>query len=316
MIVLGISTGSKWRVDMQVCVPLIHFKVITLLLFFSVFVQAKKIRLEIATYPEQLDSVVKAIITDDCVLGDTVPDNGNYVVAEAIVLCKALRLGGIDPEFEVIAAPSQQRALRAMEQGLFFTASYSFWGKDFNSKYLYKTTQVLPRGEYFKGIYTTKSNTELLSIKNISGIKSFTGVSNRLWKKDWVLLECLGVETVDTKNHINMAKMVSAGRVDFTLARIKGEGDFSYSLFGEEVVPVPNIRLVFNDTHTFLVSKKYPHAKQLFESLERGLDILRKSGELYRIYRLADFYKEELKSWKAYVCENGEIKKFIQPDNL
>ena len=290
--------------------PLYKYCSTFLISFLSFFSYAEKVRLDIATYPEHAEDVINALVIDDCVLGDSVINGGNYIVGEAIILCQALRLGGIEPEFVIQSAPSQQRALRAMELGLLFTASYSFWGADHNPKYFYQTQEVLPKGEYYKGIYTTSSNKRLLEIMDLRDITQFRGVSNRLWKKDWRFLECMGIEAVDTKNHINMAKMVSAQRVDFTLGRIKGQGDFSYSLFGETLVPVPGIRIVFNDSHRFLISKKYPQSARLFRALEEGLTRLADSGQLKTIYQYAQFYKDELKDWVSYECINGEIKEF------
>ena len=285
------------------------FAYLCFFLFLSKFAISNTITIDVVTYPEQYKVTKEALFDNDCQLGEEIPDKSNYLIAEAAIFCQALRLGGITPTFILTSEPSQARVLRGLEQGHYFSAIYTFWGSDFNERYLLKTMNLVERGEFTKGIYTLPSNKKLLEIKNISELNDFTAVSNRLWVKDWKILECLTSNVIDTKNHINMVKMLEANRVDFILQRIKQvNNSFETQLFDVPVTPVPNIKVSFDDSLSFFISKKYKNSEKIYDALSAGLKILKDNGTIRKLYAKSGFYDDTLTSWTQYTCVNGQLK--------
>lgn len=107
-------------------------------------------------------------------------------------------------------------------------------------------------------------------------IKNYSTASNRIWKKDWAILEALEVKHV--KHNLfwrNIINMVHTRRADFTLAPFQKTADFSINAHGVSLRVIPKVKVVLLDSRHFVVSHKHALGPTTFSQLQQGLKVLR-----------------------------------------
>ena len=266
----------------------------------------RSVPIALVSYPEMYDVIKKALIDNDCKIDQPLGESPSYVVLEAILLCNALRSGGVNPEISIHVEHSQERALRGFERGIYFSASYSFWGADANQNEVYKSIDILEAGEFYKGIFVRKGD-PLLRISSPNALKNKSSATNRLWIKDWNILNCLEAKMVEVTDHESMPKLLHSERIDFLLGIIPTTENHVKPWFNHTFYPIEGIKIVFDDSLNFLVSKHYPGHKMLNKALDKGLKKLKKEGVVADLYKRAGFGTESTQSWTKYVCKGNEF---------
>jgi hypothetical protein len=221
-------------------------------------------------------------------------------VLESIIAAKAIALGGIHPDFEIIEIPNSAREREVVKSGFAVisgTAQWDFYIKKFESN-CYFTDVVIMSGFFEKGIYTTSDNAKSISIKSSQDLSRYSFVINKNWVVDWETLESLHPKKLfDAPTRESMFAMVTNGRTDCTLQTFSSNADLSIQESGIRLFPVYGVKVALYGNRHFMVSKNNQNGKKVFESLERGLAIMKKNGELTRILRESGIYNSATKNW-------------------
>ena len=73
---------------------------------------------------------------------------------EFFIVCRAIRIGGIEATYSFENFPNSRRAIREMKRGSFLIMADLPWKKFTQDESLYQSVAVLKVGDFVKGIYT------------------------------------------------------------------------------------------------------------------------------------------------------------------
>ncbi len=223
-------------------------------------------------------------------------------VVEVVMLEQALYLGGLrDFEFEFIMTNAEGRDYALLKSGKALIRGTAMWAYDYPSleAYLYRTIDVVEEGKFEAGFYTEENRVEVLKEKEIEEIFELKVVSSKSWTVDWLTLEKLKFENrVDTAKWENMVNLVANSRADALLAPFQSNEDMSFEAYGFTFVPIKGVKIALADPRIFAVSKKHPMGQIVYESLNRGLKIMKERGIIEKIYIESGFYNQKVKDWQ------------------
>lgn len=223
-------------------------------------------------------------------------------VVEVVMLEQALYLGGLRGfEFEFIMTNAEGRDYALLKSGKALIRGTAMWAYDYPSleSYLYRSIDVVEEGKFEAGFYTEENRVDVLKKKEIEEIFDLKVVSSKSWTVDWLTLEKLKFENrVDTAKWENMVNLVANSRADVLLAPFQPNEDMSFEAYGFIFVPIKGVKIALADPRIFAVSKKHPMGQIVYESLNKGLKIMKEKGLIEKIYIESGFYNQRVKEWR------------------
>lgn len=227
----------------------------------------------------------------------------NQILAELLILCRALELGGIKPAFEFNNIPDYLRIMNDSANSVTLMPGFVIWKTDINQELFYISDPVLREKEFVKGIYTVPGHKKLLSIKSYYDLKHYMVTTNQNWSHDNAEIACITskVTTAGSNPHL-MARMILAKRADFMLFPFFNSPDMSGYFNDIKLVPVKGMKVAFNESLHFIVSKRHPQGKMVFEALQKGLKELHANGEIRYVYEKTGFFNPLTQDWVELGC--------------
>lgn len=245
----------------------------------------------------------KSTETTSCLdIKDYVYKGSTRVYAEALLTCQALTIGGIDPIFKFHEYPNYGRALKELKKGSIHLLFSTVWLNQKNEN-LYVSQPLMHSGDFEKGIYTLEDNNALLKVTNVEQLKGFSAISNKEFLVDWQILSKLEIDIYSNPNWERLFKMLKAKRGDFILAEFSPEPDMSIITSGVKLIPVPMIKVTFNQSRHLFVNKHKENSEIIFEGLQSGLKILQAQGTIKKAYQSLGFYNEKTSHWLSLCCQ-------------
>ena len=204
---------------------------------------------------------------------------------EQFLFRKAVLLGGLDARFEDFIVPTSARARESLRSGAVLaggTAQWHVYHAAVQDKVL-ESDEVIKRGWYEKGLYTTQSRLSHYAIRTDHDVAKYVIVTSKTWEVDWATLNAMPFALVHSApTRATQFKMVAGGRGDFTLQDFSSRADLSIEEQGVTLFPVPGIKIALSGTRHFWVYKDDPASSIVFEALQRGLQLLHQQGEIKR----------------------------------
>lgn len=230
-------------------------------------------------------------------------------VIELLLLMQMLELGGFNHEIKFHPEHSYKRILHMLSQGYANVYGTPVWHLDIASEpELFWASEAMVRpGEFVVGIYTSPSNLTAMRA-TADTITNLTAVSSRQWSADWATLTALKLKWLyNTNTWDHMVKMVNAGRADFTLSPFYPTDDMRLKVGNVTLAPIPNLRLAFNDSRHWAVSRKHPNGPEMQEAIAKGMAILRQRGTIVRAYTESGFFDQRVKHWPVIKIPAAEV---------
>lgn len=230
--------------------------------------------------------------------------SGSYVnrpTVDLVLELQALKAGGLDFDFELVATPNYERAKLEVVEGLVDLSAETIWDDEIaqNADSLSKSDVVLPNGEFEKGVYTLPTNTKLLSLTTLDELRQYVGVTVGTWALDVKTMEAMNLKGVERAIKIeNVFLMIQKQRADFTLTEFSGTSDLSVENSGVTLVPVPNCKVAIAGSRSWVVSKKSPNSDAILTALQKGIKILRAEGRIDRALKESGFLNPKVSDWK------------------
>jgi|JI7StandDraft_1071085.scaffolds.fasta_scaffold00107_4 hypothetical protein len=213
-------------------------------------------------------------------------------VADMVLLQQALALGGFTKKFYYQPGKFNFRNTKLLETGDSLLSFDTYWLSDAKalSGKVFVSEPVVRRGEYLAGIYSSPENTAVFSIKTLTDLRQFSGVSTPKWRTDWDTMTALPLkELVREDEWLSQARMVHMRWVDFMLMPFFHDKDGIYQLEQLRLKVVPGVAILLNDSRHFVISKTHPDGRYANEALNKGLRILRENGRIEQLYKQAGF---------------------------
>ena len=218
-------------------------------------------------------------------------------VVEAILTCQALKLGGYDGEFKLNEAPNYARALLMAAEGEVSMPAESLGNEDFDEKKFYYTKPLLLDGDIRVGLYVMADKLKTYNVKTVEDLRKLKGTTSRNWIKDWTVLKTMGVPIVEASTWPSMLKMVAADRAQFTMMQFNPSPDFVAELEGFKFAPLPGVKVTLHGERSMAVSKAAPNALEVFNALNKGIELLRAKGTIARAWRESGYIDKRTDSW-------------------
>ena len=227
--------------------------------------------------------------------------HSNREAVELVLLHQALRLGGYSGEIELVSENNYSRMIRLITQGKATLAGTSIWADDVTElNKLWVTDAIIREGEFAVGIYVRPDNKRAMQARTLADYTLLSAVSNRNWQVDWRTLEAMQLTHLYHINNMQlMVKMIDAGRGDFMLAPFSAREDLAIVDYGAHLVPVPGIKILFNDSRHWIISKSDPLGQRAFQALQAGLKQLRSEHRVVQAYRQSGFFNPSVADWTA-----------------
>lgn len=230
------------------------------------------------------------------------PDLDSSPVLDTILINRALTLGGLHFLLTLVEIPNSERERAMVLSGVIALAGTSQWDffVDENKDSLYQSEVIVPDGSFEKGLYTTKEKRSTFKVRTVGDLTSLTCVTNSNWLVDWRTVTALGFKKVeDTPTVAGMFRLVAGGRADVTVQSFSGNPDLSIASEGITLFPVVAVKVLLKGARYFVVSKKAPQSREIFESLQRGLVIMKKSDEINRALVETGFRNPAVRDWRT-----------------
>lgn len=158
---------------------------------------------------------------------------------------------------------------------------------------------VLKPEEVVVGFYTHRSRSDILGLRSADALRGLRYAVGAHWKVDRQLLEQRGWTQVPADDWHSALRLVKAGRADAILQPFSARADLAMGELGPEAeyVPVPGFRAAFGQARHFLFSASHPDGPWLRQHLNRGLEVLRRSGRLEGLWRASGVLNRQTESW-------------------
>lgn len=222
-------------------------------------------------------------------------------VVDFIMIQKALKLGGMDINFDFRPGHYNARNLRTLASGYLLMSFDSVWLNEAKkmADSVYISRAIIKKGDFWAGIFTSPTNQKALNIKTLEDFKRLSIVSSKVWTTDWATLKAIGPQKLTNEdNWLSMAKLVSIGWVDAMLVSFNKTEPFVYQTDEYHIVAVDGIKIKLDDSRHYCVSKKHPLGKKTFEALEKGLAILQAQNAITKAYYQVGFYNSRVAKWR------------------
>lgn len=239
---------------------------------------------------------------DVCAQDDFFSDKWLRTSVEFVIVCRAIRLGGLEATYTIHNFPNSARARRELLNGTTAIMVDLPWGDFARQESLYHSDPVLRIGDFVKGVYTRPDHVALLQVKTLEELRKFTAVSSKTWVYDWAALERMEIATHSVATYSLMGTMVEGGRVDFLVGEFPGAEDLSQYINGFRFIPVPGIKIALPGSRHVAISKRAPHAERIFEAVQAGLKILRERGLIKKGYQTVGFLNPLIDDWDVLCC--------------
>lgn len=214
-------------------------------------------------------------------------------VVDMILVQQALKLGGFEHKLSLIPGKLNFRNTKMLQNGRLLISLDTYWLKDAEAikDDIFISAPVIRQGEYVAGIYTSPENKDVLAIKQLKDLEKFSAISTPKWRTDWQTLKSLPLkEVIKEDEWLSMARMVHLKWVDFLLMPFHSSSDQAFKTNTFNLVPVPNIGILMQDSRHFVISAKHPLSDQTFSALNNGLTIMRQNKHIKNAYTQAGFF--------------------------
>ena len=149
---------------------------------------------------------------------------------------------------------------------------------------------VIRRGEYFAGIYANPDHQAVFNIQSLADLHTMTSVSTPRWSTDWTTLKSLNLKELFVEDEwLSQIRMVHLKWADFMLMPFMPALNNHYKLGNVDLMAVPNLAIVLDDSRHFVVSRNHPEGQAVFNALQLGLKQLRQQGRVQKAYFEAGF---------------------------
>lgn len=228
------------------------------------------------------------------------PELDSVGPVEHVIFRKALLLGGLDARFEDAIVPNSVRAREETALCEVTGGGTAHWHPYYPrlADAAYESSPVIAQGVYEKGLYTTRDKALSLNIRSIDDLRRLTAVTSTSWVIDWATLQALPLMALYSgANRTAQFRMVAGGRADFTLQDFSAAPDMAIEDQGIRLYPVPGVKIALRGSRHYFICRKAPEAAKIFGALQKGLQIMRQSGEIDHILTESGFVSKGARGW-------------------
>lgn len=220
-------------------------------------------------------------------------------LVELSIICLAFKQQGFTLKIKLLPTMSYTRSLWLVKRGIVDVFAQSVWEVDIESNYMHASIDVIRKGEFTKGVYTIDNHPmQSLARKNIN-LANYVGIIPSTWHQDLAVMKLLTNNILNNNYYPAIFKLLAINRADFTLMEFSSNDDLSIYFNGYRLKPINGIKITIPLVRKFVVSKNTTNNQFIFNTLNKGLTAMRKSGEIQNIYLNSGFINNKTQSWQV-----------------
>ena len=213
-------------------------------------------------------------------------------VADMVLLQQALVLGGFKKKFQYLPGKVNFRNTKMLETGELLLSFDTYWLSDAErlGNAVFVSHPIINKGEYFAAVYTSVKNQKALALRKTEDLTDLTGVSTPKWHTDWQTMSKLPLkQLIQEDEWLSQARIVHMGWVDIMLMPFFHDNNGIYQLEQIRLQRIPDVAVLLDDSRHFVISRHHPDGAAAYQAIQRGLEILRKNGQIEKMYQQAGF---------------------------
>jgi len=218
-------------------------------------------------------------------------------VAEVILLLQALDAGGYRREIRLRTSPSNAQTLRTLVAGEAHLSGTTRWKQELQKfePRINPSFALLRAGEFQMGLFGCRGQLKL----GVPTLNELSIVADRSRSVEWSALKQAHFKAVDSSDsELTRVRMVCLGRVDATVAEFPAASELSIHRGGFTLEAYPEIKLTFEDTRHYPISKVADRSQAVTMALNRGLRVIRRKGLVTRAMLHSGFHHPKTKGWQ------------------
>lgn len=232
---------------------------------------------------------------------------------EALIFMVAPVLGGCECEITYepyLEETPHARSIELVRTGLELSHPISVFSDDSRVQDgVYLSETILDPDKFFVGLYTHSDRAEVLGAKSAKEIAEMRFVAGHDWEIDNKIIDNMGVPHLYADTWNNLLSMLEIGRADVVMQPFQATDDLGFvdSESGEKFMPIPDVKMPFNQGRRYFVSKVHPDGEMFLESLNQGIALLeQKDNILYRAHEWAGVINPETEDYAIVKIQKKE----------
>lgn len=218
-------------------------------------------------------------------------------IIDLVLMKQALHRGGLDLEFELIASPNAARGVHEVKQGRAVLYQADIW-EDVFDETVYKSDAVIPSNQFQKGLFVPESSPFLQETVHLDTLRNTQVLIVESWELDKDALLNAGFKNIVTRpRYEDIPLLVCKGRYPMTFSEFKNTEHMIIRTKYCDLHPIHDIKIVFQESRHFIVSRVHPLGEKVFIALQKGLKILREEGIVTKAQEQSGIINMRVKDW-------------------
>lgn len=257
--------------------------------------------IKVAVFSDHYKVIQSTLNRKGCVAPDSYTIGENQMLAEFLLFCSALKTSKIT-EFELIPYPIIGRAFGALAEDEVDALGFGVWWDEAITHRAITSVPVLNRGSFTKGLYGTKQVIDTYAGTDFLHFSDLIVVANKNWTQDWKALSCTGLNLLHVDRYQQMFNLVDKSRAEFLPLTFSAQSDLKRQEFGVTLYPLPNMKIVINQSLHFAVGSSENSGLRLLQKLNKGLAQLKQAGKIDETYKKLGLINANVNNWKTIGC--------------
>ncbi|WP_157964627.1 hypothetical protein [Algibacillus agarilyticus] len=218
---------------------------------------------------------------------------------ELVILCKALEHSDLKFNLNLIISGNYSRSLILASSEHLHTTAETTWRSDTDTKRFYITEPIFVSNQLEKGIFTTPNHPMLTLPVNqlIEKIDQYIGITVNNWDQDWSVINQFTENVIKAPSQSSVHKMLYAKRGDFCLGEFNQYKTFELS--GLKLINIPGVKVLFNESRHFVISKSMPNSAEIYTALNQGIKSLREKGLIKQMFTQSGITPADTVFWQV-----------------
>lgn len=267
-----------------------------------------KITISVAATPDKIEaynSYLKSNKYDQLNIPSSILNSPYQDAVELIIIDNALKSGGLDANIMFLEVPNIRREAEEVAKGNAVIGSHLISNSNLEipdyKLHMYLIMTTVQSKKLFKGVFCLPDNRNLLKVRSAEELNDAgTALIAPDWDNEHMALRKMGIEHIKrSAQSESMFELIRSGQADWIPLKFQRTPDMSITSDGTRLVPVPGLKITLVESKKFIISRRNIHGQIVHQALEKGLERMRRRGQIQELLSSTGEVIPFLKNWKS-----------------
>lgn len=216
-----------------------------------------------------------------------------------LLLTQALSYSDLQYSITFVTSPNTGRSLRELKQGNVAVYQADIWESDFDDS-TYKSVAIIPKNTFEKGFYVNQGSPLLSQTLTHEQLRELPISVGSTWYQDIAQLQRSGFNNIDKLNrNQSLFGMLSKGRINVAFLEFPNTPDLAIQDSYGSFYPIPNMKIEFQESRHFMVSKQHPHGAEIAQAIDQGLAEIIRLGLVEKAIQQSGVKQQRVSHWQS-----------------